>query len=163
MKDEDFNNDAKDSGDMGAGHTVTALYEVIPADSKESMTTSIDKLKYQDRNLKASANDDLDLMTIKIRYKKPDSDTSIPFELIAKDNGSTLEEASENFKFSAAVAGFGMLLRDSKYKGSATFDQIEELAIQAKGKDKYGYRDEFITLIDLARSFKGDQNMNAEK
>lgn len=164
LRDEDFNNDAKDSGDMGAGHTVTALYEVIPADSEESMTTAnIDDLKYQDRNIKSSASNDPDLMTIKIRYKQPDSDTSIPFELTARDNGMNLEEASENFKFSASVAGFGMLLRDSKYKGGATYDSIEELALKGKGADEKGYRDEFIRLIDLARSFRTDVDMEAEK
>lgn len=163
LNDEDFNNDEKDSGDMGAGHTVTALYEVIPADSESTMTSSVDDLKYQDRKVKSSASNDPDLMTIKIRYKHPDKETSIPFELTARDQGTKLEDASENFKFSAAVAGFGMLLRDSKYKGAATYDSIENLALQGKGKDKKGYRDEFIRLIDLARSFQTDVDLEAEK
>ncbi len=163
LNDEDFNNDEKDSGDMGAGHTVTALYEVIPAGSESTMTSSVDDLKYQDRKIKNSAGDDPDLMTIKIRYKHPDSDTSIPFELTTRDTGKDLAEASENFKFSAAVAGFGMLLRDSKYKGGATYDNIEALAIQGKGKDEKGYREEFIRLIDLARSFQSDSDIKAEK
>jgi len=164
LKDEDFNNDLKDSGDMGAGHTVTALYEVVPAVSEGSMTTgSVDPLKYQDRNVKSSAGNDPDLMTIKIRYKDPESETSKLFDLTARDNGLKLEDASDNFKFSAAVAGFGMLLRNSSYKGGATYDSMEELAIQSKGKDEKGYRDEFIRLIDLARSFGGDQSLEAEK
>ncbi len=164
LKDEDFKNDAKDSGDLGAGHTVTAMYEVIPADSDESMVAAdIDDLKYQDRNVKSSANNDPDLMTIKLRYKQPDSETSIPFELTARDNGMKLKDASDNFKFSASVAGFGMLLRDSKYKGGASFDSIEELALQGKGEDEKGYREEFIRLIDLARSFRTDTSLEADK
>lgn len=163
LKDEDFNNDAKDSGDMGAGHTVTALYEVIPADSESTMTGSVDKLKYQDRQVKTSASSDPDLMTIKLRYKQPDGDASQLFEVTARDNGATLADASENFNFSAAVAGFGMLLRGSKYKGGATYDNIEELAIRGKGKDEKGYRQEFIDLIDLARGYQGRMEMEVEK
>lgn len=163
LKNEDFNNDAKDSGDMGAGHTVTALYEIVPADGASTMSSTVDPLKYQDRKVKPSATNDLDLMTIKIRYKNPESEASIPFEMTARDNGKKLEDASENFKFAASVAGFGMLLRDSKYKGAATYDSMESLALQGKGKDEKGYRDEFIRLIDLARSFSSDMDMQAEK
>lgn len=163
LNDEDFNDDTKDSGDMGAGHTVTAMYEIIPAGSDETMTSSVDPLKYQDRDMKSGANNDPDMMTIKLRYKKPDSDTSIPLEVTARDSGKKLEDASENFKFSAAVAGFGLLLRDSKYKGGATYDNIEELAIKGKGEDRKGYRAEFISLIDLARSFSGERDLEAEK
>ena len=163
MNDEDFNDDTKDSGDMGAGHSVTAMYEIIPAGSDETMTSSVDPLKYQDRDVKSNASNDPDMMTIKLRYKKPDSNTSIPLEVTARDNGKKLEDASENFKFSAAVAGFGLLLRDSQYKGTATYDSIEELAIKGKGEDKKGYRAEFISLIDLARAFSGERDLDAEK
>ena len=162
LNDEDFNDDKKDSGDLGAGHTVTALYEIIPAESSESMTSNVDDLKYQSRNLKSSASNDPDLMTIKLRYKAPDSDTSQLIEFTARDHGANLNETSENFRFSAAVAGFGMLLRDSKYKGNATYKSIEELARSAKGTDSNGYRNEFLRLIELSKEFSIDDELTAE-
>ena len=162
LNDEDFNDDKKDSGDLGAGHTVTALYEIIPADSAESMTSSVDELKYQHRNLKTSAANDPDLMTIKLRYKAPDGDDSKLLELTARDRGLSLNNTSENFRFSAAVAGFGMLLRDSKYKGNATFESIETLAQSSKGPDLDGYRNEFLSLIEKSEALSVDDGMTTE-
>ncbi len=163
MNDEDFNDDKKDSGDLGAGHTVTALYEIIPKDSDESMTSSVDQLKYQDRNLKTSAFGDPDLMTIKIRYKDPESDVSELIELTTRDYGTLLNETSDNFRFSAAVAEFAMLLRNSRYKGNATYDGVEDLARSAKGEDMNGYRNEFLRIVELGKTFsKEDMKLNIE-
>ena len=161
MNDEDFNDDQKDSGDLGAGHTVTALYEIIPAGSDETMSSNVDELKYQDRNIKPAASIDPDLMTIKLRYKAPEGDVSKLMELTARDYGKILKNTSDNFRFSAAVAGFGMLLRDSNYKGNATYNNIEALAQGAKGPDLNGYRNEFLRLIELAKAFSDDE-MTAE-
>ncbi len=162
LNNEDFNDDKKDSGDLGAGHTVTALYEIILANSNESMTSNVDKLKYQDRNVKSSASADPDLMTIKLRYKAPESDSSELIELTARDFGKKLNETSDNFRFSAAVAAFGMLLRDSKYKGNATYENIEVLAQGAKGADLDGYRNEFLRLIELSKALSSVDEMTAE-
>ena len=162
LNDEDFNDDKKDSGDLGAGHTVTALYEIILADSKETRASSVDELKYQDRNLKPTASNDPDLITIKLRYKDPAAEKSELIELTARDRGIILNETSDNFRFSAAVAGFGMLLRDSKYKGKATFESIEELARSAKGEDADGYRNEFLRLVELSKELSSAEELTAD-
>lgn len=156
MNDEDFNNDKKDSGDLGAGHTVTALYEIIPKNSKESMISTVDQLKYQDRNLTSNASDDPDLMTIKLRYKAPEADVSELIELSTRDQATSLNETSDNFRFSAAVAEFAMLLRNSKYKGGATYEGVEDLAQSAKGEDLDGYRNEFLRIVKLGETFSKD-------
>jgi len=142
---EDFNDDKKDAGEIGAGHTVTALYEIIPASSDEKID-GVDELEYQDTKINKSDN----LMTLKLRYKQPDGDES---KLItSRINGENIkaDKLSENFRFSASVAQFGMLLRDSEFKGTATFGNTLELAKAAKGKDDDGYRAEFIKLIEVA-------------
>lgn len=146
LKDEDFNNDKKDAGELGAGHTVTALYEIIPTSSKER--TFIDDLKYQ-KKVVNSGSENGELLTVKFRYKKPDEDTSrlLVKSLLAKE--IDLTESSKNLKWSAAVAGFGMLLRGSEQIENFGYEQVVLLAKQAKGKDAFGYQDEFI---DLAQS-----------
>lgn len=162
LNDEDFNDDKKDSGDLGAGHTVTALYEIVPAGSDETMTSSVDELKYQDRNVKTTASADPDLMNIKLRYKAPDADVSKLLELTARDHGTKLDKTSDNFRFSAAVAGFAMLLRNSKYKGNTTYESVEELAQSAKGVDVHGYRNEFLSLIELSKVLAREDGMTTE-
>ncbi|WP_111685562.1 vWA domain-containing protein [Winogradskyella tangerina] len=148
MKDEDFNNDEKDAGELGAGHTVTALYEIIPANSEEQIA-SHDKLKYQKtKTTSASKNDEM--LTIKFRYKKPKGERSILITHTISDEGLELAQASNNFKFSAAVSGFGLLLRDSKFKGNTTYEMIRTLAKQGQGEDVNGYRQEFINMVETA-------------
>ncbi len=142
---EDFNDDKKDAGEIGSGHTVTALYEIIPASSTEKVD-NVDDLEYQDTKINKSDN----LMTLKLRYKQPDGDVSKLIESRVKGEDIKTEKLSENFNFSASVAQFGMLLRDSEFKGSATFANTMELAKKAKGKDEDGYRAEFIKLIEIA-------------
>ena len=151
LKNEDFNNDKKDAGDLGAGHTVTAIYEIILNNSSSSKAKRTDALKYQDRSIKTLSNVDPDLMTIKLRYKKPNEDVSKLLEVTAKDEGLTLSATSNNFRFSAAVASFAMILRDSKFKGNVNFDSVKTMAEGAMGKDEFGYRKEFLELVQKAK------------
>jgi len=146
MADEDFQDDKKDAGELGAGHTVTALYEIIPAGSAEEVKKS-GNLKYQETKIKDSASASSDIMTVKLRYKLPDKETSTLIENPVPDKDIPLSETSDNFRFSAAVAGFGMLLRNSQFKGDLTYDSVLEMAEKAKGKDPEGYRTELIHLV----------------
>ncbi|WP_299115467.1 von Willebrand factor type A domain-containing protein [uncultured Winogradskyella sp.] len=148
MKNEDFNNDKKDAGELGAGHTVTALYEVVPFNSKYQAKQH-DALKYQKTETTVASNNN-EMLTIKFRYKKPKDNKSILITKTIEDKSLELEKASNNFKFSSAVAGFGLLLRDSKYKGDITYTMAKELALNAKGNDVNGYRQELISLIETA-------------
>jgi Ca-activated chloride channel homolog len=150
---EDFNNDKKDAGEMGAGHTVTALYEIIPAGSDERVG-KVDPLKYQEKNAGVSVNLQAEMLTVKLRYKKPDENNSILFELPVAGEMKDFETTSNNFRFSASVAGFGMILRDSEYKGDLTMDKIQSWARASKGEDSEGYRSEFINLVKTAGELK---------
>jgi len=148
---EDFNDDKKDAGELGSGHTVTALYEVIPIGVKSGFLEKVDKLRYQkEKNSITGAAKDGEIMNIKLRYKKPDGDISRLIEHPVMDNNTSLESTSNNFRFAAAVAEFGLLLRNSEYKSEANFTQVINLAKKAKGEDKEGYRKEFIKLVSAA-------------
>jgi len=159
LNDEDFNDDKKDAGEMGAGHTVTALYEIIPAGSDEPLK-SIDPLKYQsnrdeERSVEpVKADRSAELMTVKLRYKQPDSNTSTKVEIPVKGRVLDLDETSDNFRFSAAIAEFGLILRNSQYKEDASMEDVVALAKDARGEDEEGYRAEFIKLVKLADSLK---------
>lgn len=146
LQDEDFNNDKKDAGELGSGHTVTALYEIIPA-GVQSAFMPVDNLKYQQKNIKPSAQNSKELLTIKLRYKQPDGNTSKLISHPVIDQNIALNNTSNNFIWSAAVAGFGMLLRDSAFKNDLTFAEVLKLARQGKGEDKEGYRIEFVNLV----------------
>ena len=148
LKSEDFNDDKKDAGELGSGHTVTALYEIIPSDITDSpYVKNVDDLKYQKQQLDPKAFTTEEIMYVKLRYKKPDGNTSRLIEMPLKGKGKDLDRTSDNFRWSAAVASFGMLLRDSEFKGSSSYDMVLELARGAKGKDDEGYRAEFIRLV----------------
>ena len=149
MAKEDFADDTKDAGELGSGHTVTALYEIIPADSDE-VIPGVDELKYQESSVKQEAYSSLEIMMVKLRYKEPDGDTSMLITQGVHDSDLSFEDASENFRFACSVAAFGMLLRDSEYKGSATYDLVIMWARNAKGKDPEGYRAEFVKLVEMA-------------
>jgi len=145
---EDFNDDTKDAGELGAGHTVTALYEIVPVSIKSNIVPSIDPLKYQKVEEAHTLTGSDELLTVKFRYKDPNGTKS---KLIIKelyDKSVKLYNASNNFKHAAAVAEFGLLLRDSKYKSSSNYAQVIKLAKSAKGIDEYGYRTEFIRLAE---------------
>ena len=150
LNKEDFNDDKKDAGELGAGHTVTAIYEIVPAGGKD-VSVKVDKLKYQETKLKDYAAGTNEIMTLKFRYKKPKGNKSILIESPIIDNDIALDKTSNNYRFSAAVAGFGMILRDSKYKGIADYDMIIKMAKNSKGADINGYRDEFIRLVETAK------------
>ena len=152
LRAEDFADDKKDAGELGSGHTVTALYEIVPvtgeADVKQELT-------YQDVRVKDSAKKSPELATIRFRYKKPDGDVSK--ELVQKIPATAVSigKASENLRFAAAVAEWGMLLRKSEYKGKANYAQVLEMARKAKGTDDLGYRAEFIRLVEMAELHGG--------
>lgn len=149
LKNEDFNNDKKDAGELGSGHTVTALYEIIPV-GVDSEFDKIDELKYQTTKVEPSATKSKELMTVKFRYKKPDEEVSKLIVHPLVDNQVALNKTSDDFRWSASVAAFGMLLRESEYIKGFSYDQVVELALGAKGEDKEGYRIEFI---NMAKSF----------
>lgn len=146
LKNEDFNNDKKDAGELGSGHTVTALYEIIPV-GVDSEFYKIDELKYQTSKIDPSAFKSKELMTVKFRYKKPDEDVSKLITHSLLDESISEKKTSENFRWSAAVAGFGMILRESEFVKGYAIDQTLQLAQSAKGIDKDGYRIEFINMI----------------
>jgi Ca-activated chloride channel homolog len=149
LNKEDFNNDRKDAGELGSGHTVTAIYELIPVGVKDEFSQTVDPLKYRKPEKVNMKNAGGELMTIKFRYKKPDGDTS---RLIVHSvNAEPLKgSASNNFRFVSAVAEFGMLLRNSAFKQQASFDQAYGLAKNALGADREGYRKEFLQLLSEA-------------
>ncbi len=159
LNDEDFNDDKKDAGEMGAGHTVTALYEVIPAGSDKSLK-SIDPLKYQSDRKDSKKQADVrvdpsaELMTVKLRYKQPDGNTSTKVEIPVKGRVLDLEDTSDNFRFSASIAEFGLIMRNSKYKEDASMEQVIAMAKGARGEDEEGYRSEFLRLVRLADTLK---------
>jgi Ca-activated chloride channel family protein len=157
LRKEDFNNDKIDAGEIGAGHTVTALYEVVPAGAGASDPAAsvppVDPLKYG-TNRTDTPNGSLEMVTVKLRHKKPDGDTSELTERSFTDNGSKFENAAPDLKFAAAVAEFGMLLRDSQDKGKATMGAVIEWAQEGKGRDTAGYRAGFIELARKAQTLK---------
>ncbi|MGC3945848.1 MAG: von Willebrand factor type A domain-containing protein [Chryseolinea sp.] len=146
LANEDFNNDKKDAGELGSGHTVTALYEIVPVGA-DTPVDSIDPLKYQKPTQSNRGTYSNELMTIKLRYKKPDGVTSKLITHTLNDTEITLSKTSENYRWSAAVAAFGMILRESEYANHFTYDQVLQLANASRGVDKDGYRVEFINLV----------------
>jgi Ca-activated chloride channel family protein len=144
LRKEDFNNDAKDAGDIGAGHSVTALYELV-LPGADDVTSSVDPLKYQSTHVTAASPE---LLTLKLRYKEPDGETS---KLMTYAVNDSVTAASDNLRFASAVAELGMLLRDSKNKGDATYDEARQLAQKSLGRDYEGYRRDFLTMVDDAR------------
>ncbi len=146
LKSEDFNNDKKDAGELGFGHTVTALYEIIPV-GVESKFFKVDELKYQKAKIDPAASTSKELITVKLRYKKPDGDTSKLIEHAVLDNNVALDKTSTNFQWAASIASFGMLLRESEYINHFTYDEVIKMALRSKGEDKEGYRIEFINMV----------------
>src|ERR1051326_632470 len=153
LRKEDFNNDKVDAGEIGAGHTVTALYEVVPVGAKANPTESappVDPLKYSKPERSTSSSGEM--LTVKLRYKKPDGDKSELIEKPVIDSNAAFANTSPDFKFAAAVAEFGMLLRDSEHKGNGTFGAVLEWAQEGKGTDPNGYRAGFIELVRKAQA-----------
>lgn len=160
---QDFNNDRKDAGEIGAGHTVTALYEIVPVTSGLASANGrpmVDPLKYAPKapvpaspapDSPAAAEASKETLTVKLRYKQPEGDKSELIEVPVTDTQRKLADADRDFQFAASVAGFGMLLRSSPNAGELTWDMVRDLALRGKGEDAMGYRGEFLQLIEKAR------------
>jgi Ca-activated chloride channel family protein len=158
LRTEDFNNDAKDAGDMGAGHTVTALFEVVPKGGQVP-GPSVDPSKYTQPQAGAAAlsrnaagNSSNEMLTLRVRYKLPDSDTSSRMDVPLVDRNQSFNQASSDFRFAAAVAEFGMVLRNSPYRGTSRMDSVLDIAEGSRGADRNGYRAEFLSLVQKARN-----------
>lgn len=163
LNKEDFNDDKKDAGELGSGHTVTALYEIIPVGIKSKFIRNVDDLKYQKPAEKKSNNLSDELLTVKLRYKQPNGSSSKLLSKSVPAQNTFANNTSNNFRFAAAVAEFGFLLRNSEYKQNATFDELIALAENAKGKDKEGYRSEFIKLVKSAKLMAKDLLSSEDK
>ena len=155
---EDFNDDKKDAGEIGAGHAVTALYELVPPGQEADVAQpKVDELKYlSERELTAAAESD-ELLTLKLRYKQPDGDRSTLIETPIENNKVAFDKASDDVRFAAAVAGFGMKLRRSPYAGTWTWTEIQQVANSAMGEDDYELRAEFVELVRKAGQLMGEQ------
>jgi len=150
LRTEDFKDDTKDAGEIGAGHTVTALYEIVPAGTP--VPSEPTELKYQKPAELTPAAKSGELLTVHLRYKLPDADKSVPLEVAVPDSDTAFGKASGDFQFAAAVASFGMLLRNSQYRGSASYDNVLELAKAGLKDDEFGYRAEFVDLVTRAKA-----------
>lgn len=147
---EDFNNDKKDAGEIGAGHTVTAIYEIVPVGVPMPEGLDVDPLKYQKPEKKES-NLSAELATVKFRYKQPTGTKSKLLSVVVKNDPVPFEAASSDTRFSAAVASWAMILRDSPFKGTISYEQILTWGLAARGEDEFGYRGEFIQLVRLSK------------
>jgi hypothetical protein len=154
----DFNDDSKDAGEIGAGHTVTALYEVTPAGGSGSLATSeVDPLKYQPEKSVMAVSDRGELLTVKLRYKLPEASESTRLELAVRDSGTDFADASADLRFASAVAAFGMLLRGSRFAGDLDYAAVHEIARTSLGSDRNGYRGEFLELVERAAQLSGQE------
>lgn len=159
LRKEDFNNDQKDAGELGAGHVVTALYEIVPV-GQPIPGGRVDPLKYQpapEKPAQTATSNTTELMNVKIRYKAPDADTSRLLEFPVRSSANRM---TSNLGFAAAVAEFGMLLRRSDYKGSANWSHLSSVVKEHRGADSDGYRAEFIRLIDVAAALDSRASTN---
>jgi Ca-activated chloride channel homolog len=147
LTDEDFNNDTRDAGEIGSGHTVTALYELVPAGSPD--IPRVDPLKYQHVTLSTDSSGEV--LSIKLRYKPLNCNTSRMLTKTVTDNSNTLESTSDDFRFAATVAGFGMLLRHSEHAGSLTYSRLITMARESRGADIEGYRAELAQLLEMGQ------------
>ena len=163
LRKEDFNNDKIDAGEIGAGHTVTALYEVVPVGAAANPANSVppvDPLKYSSKTASEKSisakptSSSNEMLTVKLRFKKPDGDKSELIERALSDEGKEFAKAPQDLKFATAVAEFGMILRDSEHKGNGTLGAVLEWAQEGKGSDANGYRAGFIELVRKAQALK---------
>ncbi len=150
---EDFNDDKKDAGEIGAGHTVTALYEVVPVGTGMALP-QVDPRRYAAASVPATATANDELLFVKVRYKDPEADTSRLLSWAVPKAELAFEEAPLDFRFAAAVAAFGMQLRGSKYKGSTNYEEVLRVASRSVGADQGGYRNGFLDLVRKARDVK---------
>ena len=149
LRAEDFNNDKKDAGELGSGHTVTALYEIVPSGVETDLLQPVDELKYQRVRPETPSSDEW--LSIKLRYKQPDGDVSSLITRNLSGNPLPAIRSSDNFRWSAAVALFGMVLRDSPFRNGANIPEVLQLAESSIGNDSEGYRAEFVSLVKSTR------------
>jgi len=153
LRARDFNDDSRDAGEIGAGHSVTAIYELVPVgQAAAGVNPSVDPLRYQGDRGPTEAAQGNEVATVKVRYKQPEGDTSRLLRFTVQNRIRALEETSNAFRFSAAVAGFGMLLRGSEHRGSASIQSLSTLARGALGGDRHGDRQELLALMRLGQS-----------
>jgi Ca-activated chloride channel family protein len=152
LNKEDFNDDTKDAGELGAGHTVTAFYEIIPAGVKNPYG-GVDELKYQKSDPASAGVKNNEMMTVKLRYKPLNSDNSLKMDIPVRAT-TDRKAPSVDFTFASAVAMFGQLLRSSDFKGTSTYDAVIELARNSFGEDKQGYRHEFVRLAEAMKQLE---------
>ncbi|MGN7756907.1 vWA domain-containing protein [Chryseobacterium sp. 22532] len=152
LRNEDFKNDKIDAGELGSGHTVTALYEIIPKNVKSAFAPKESKLKYTKTLNSQNFGDEM--ATVKFRYKKPDEDKSVEIIQVVKNSDESITSASPDFKFASSVAWFGLVLRDSKLISKKDLNDIEILAREGKNKDEEGYRSEFIRLVETYKTIQ---------
>ncbi|MFZ4770009.1 MAG: vWA domain-containing protein, partial [Ferruginibacter sp.] len=164
LNKEDFNDDKKDAGDLGSGHTVTALYEIIPVGVKSDFLKNVDPLKYQQKtSALIPSNLNNEIMTIKFRYKTPGNETSKLIVQSVNEKAIMGNKESENFRFAAAVAEFGLLLRNSEFKSNASYLSVLKLAKKSISSDKEGYRKEFIKLVETAQELAVHNKIDMEE
>jgi Ca-activated chloride channel family protein len=145
LRDRDFDDDTKDAGEIGAGHSVTALYEIELAENGRYQ-----RMKYSDLTVKENARKSAEILTVSFRYKEPTASESRLLAVAVKDRNVRFANASSDFRFSASVAQFGMILRDSPERGDATLRDVIATANRARGDDEHGYRAEFVRLAEQA-------------
>ena len=157
MSREDFNNDKVDAGEIGAGHTVTAIYE-IALTGKGGHTMDPLRYKLSGQGDVKNSMQSKELAFLRLRYKKPDSDTSILLEtpVLKSQMIAQLNQTSHRFQFAASVAGFGQLLRGGRFTQQYSYNDVVSMAVSAKGIDRYGYRSEFVRLVELANTLSGN-------
>lgn len=163
LNEEDFKDDKKDAGDMGSGHSVTIIYEIIPAGIKSDKVRTVTPLKYQKNIAGVSVPESPELATIKFRYKKPNGNTSMEMAHVIGTTSKNIELANDNVKFASSVAMFGMLLKKSEYKGNSSYDKALALAKSAREDDAEGYRAEYIQLLKKSAKLAGKNNINEDK
>jgi Ca-activated chloride channel family protein len=160
LRNQDFNDDKKDAGEIGAGHSVTALYEIVPV-GEQVDGAGVDPLKYQSVTRATDAAGSGEMLTVKVRYKAPDGDTSQLLSRVLLNRPSAM---TENLGFASAVAEFGMLLRGSPDLGSASFQAVTARARKFRGSDEEGYREQFIQLVDRAASLRrGESRLESRR
>lgn len=155
LESQDFNDDKKDAGEIGAGHRVTALYEIVPQGTDlPSEISEVDPLRYQQTESNDQAVASTEWMAVKLRYKRPSESESRKLELVVLDANKSFHQADSDLQFAAAVASFGMLLRESPHRGDSSFDSVLEIAQANRGPDEWGFRAEFCQMVRAAKQLK---------